>query len=90
VPRWIVQWQEGALANLAALEGSAARRLMRLALEFAEQPNAVDFERVPNSPYLYLYAAEVAGWAVLVTIEDSLVVLVLDVHFVGEGFRSRH
>jgi hypothetical protein len=90
VPTWIVQWQEDALDSLAALEGHAARRLMRLVLEFAERPNTVDVERVLGSPYWYLYAADVSGWAVLVTIEEGLVVLVLGVHFVGEGFRRAH
>ena len=90
VPGWIVQWQADALDNLAALDGAAARRLLRLVSEFAESPNAVDFERVPESPYWYLYAPEVVGWAVLVSIEEGLVVHVLGVHFVGEGFRARH
>jgi len=51
VPSWIVQWQADALDSLASLEGHAARRLMRLVSEFAERPNAVDLERVPESPY---------------------------------------
>jgi len=90
VPSWIVQWEENALDSLHALEGSAARRLMRLVSEFAERPNAVDVERVPDSPYWYLYAPEVPGWAVLVSIEEALVVAVIGVHFVGEGFHARH
>jgi len=61
---------------------------MRLVSEFAERPNAVDLERVPESPYWYLYAPEVAGWSVLVSIEEGTVVLVLGVHFVGEGPRQ--
>lgn len=58
--------------------------------EFAENPNAVDVERVPDSNYWYLFTPDVAGWSVLVTVEDSLVVVVIGVNFFGEGFHGRH
>jgi hypothetical protein len=86
VPRRIVEWEPEALDSLLVLEGKAARRLLRLVSEFAEHPNAVDFERVPDSSYWYLYAPEVAGCRVLVSIdryEDVTVVTVSRVHFVG-------
>jgi len=86
VPRWIVEWEPEALESLLVLEGKAARRLLRLVSDFAERPNAVDIERVPGSSYWYLYAPEVPGCRVLVSIdryEEATVVAVSSVHFLG-------
>jgi hypothetical protein len=58
--------------------------LLRLVSEFAERPNVVDLERVAGSSFWYLYAPEISGCRVLVSIdryEEVTVVAVSSVHF---------
>jgi hypothetical protein len=86
VARWVVDWEPEAFDKLLVLDEKRARRLLRIVSEFAAQPNAVDFERAPDSSAWYLYAPEVPGCRLLVSIDRSEnlnLITVIDVHFFG-------